>query len=267
MTSDDTNTADGEKVDKAVEAIAAGNLAAAKSLLLTVIKNSPEQYSHQTATQEGDLIIRFWDQQEFLHYVTWREPTQKIFWNVSVYPRAFFYLGFIGVAERDYPTAIGYLDKAAALEPTNPKITLEKAQALMGLKRTVEALKLFEQVSTIGPFVSGSDVARGLRGRGFILIELGRVAEAEEALNASLKLDPNSDVAKNELKYLANLKGGGSHAPMKLKVTTSGKNLALCVICGEKFEHGSIVDSIGSSGVICDRCKNKSTKKPWQFWK
>ena len=229
--------------------------------------NTPKEYSNQSTTEEGGLIIRFWDNAEFLHYVTWKEPTQNIIWNVSAYPRAFFYMGFIGVAERDYQSAIGYLDRAAALEPTNPKITLEKAQALMGLKRPSEALKLFEQVSTVGPFTSGAEVARGLRGKGFVLIELGRMAEAEDALNESLKLEPNSDVAKNELRYLAQLKSGGVKAPLEIKVTTAGKNIALCVACGKKFEHGSIVVAMGSSGVICDSCKKKSTKKPWQFWK
>ena len=137
----------------------------------------------------------------------------------------------------------------------------------MGLKRTIEALKLFDQVSTIGPFTSGADVARGLRGKAFALIEQGRVDKAEEALNSSLKLEPNSDVAKNELRYLAQLKGGGAKAPMKIGVTTDGKDLSRCSVCGQKFKQGTIGTAKGSSGVICDKCEKNSTKKAWQFWK
>ena len=266
---DDENIikADSDKLDSAISAISTGDLAEAKRLLFSVIKNAPKEYSHQSTTEEGGLIIRFWDQAEFLQYVTWRKPTQDIICKVSVYPRAFFHLGFIGVAERDYESAIGYLDQAAALEPTNPKIALEKAQALMALKRSSEALKLFEQVSNVGPYTSEADVARGLRGKGFVLIEMGRMAEAEDVLNASLRLDPDSDLAKSELGYIAQLKSGGAKAPGEMKVTLSGKNIELCDVCGKKFERGSVGVVMGRSGVICDSCNKKSTKKPWQFWK
>lgn len=45
-----------------------------------------------------------------------------------------------------------------------------------------------------------------LRGMGFMLIELNRLDEAEQALRDSLKLDPGNDVALNELAYIRELR-------------------------------------------------------------
>src|SRR5665811_349356 len=110
MATTNTNNTDSENVAKAIQAIAAGDLPGAKQLLVSVIKNVPEKYAYQSATEDGGISMAFWDQQEFIHYVNWAKPTQKLYWFVSAYPRAFFYLGFIAVAERDYQTAIDYLD-------------------------------------------------------------------------------------------------------------------------------------------------------------
>lgn len=270
MASNDIEVADGEKVDKAMGEISKGNYASAKSLLLTVVRNTPAEYFHQTVTSDGSLIIRFWDQQEFIHYVNWKKPDQKIFWNTAAYPRAYFYLGFIAVAERDYQAALSYLDKALELEPTNPKIVLEKAQALLGLKRQAEALRLFEKISAIGPFTSGADIARALRGRGFVLIELGRLDEAKAVLLKSLEFDPENKIAKEELSYIAQLKGSAMVAKTSMKidtVVTSGRDMTVCVVCGDKVTTGKIVDTKGTPGLVCEKCEKKATKKPWQFWK
>jgi tetratricopeptide (TPR) repeat protein len=270
MASNNIEVADGEKVDKAMAEISKGNFSAAKSLLLSVVRNTPSEYFHQTSNPDGSLVIRFWDQQEFIHYVNWKKPDRKIFWNVAAYPRAYFYLGFIGVAERDYQAALSYLDKALELEPTNPKIFIEKAQALLGMKRQVEALRLFEKISEIGPFTSGADVARALRGRGFALIELGKLDEAKAVLLKSLEFDPDSKVAKEELSYIAQLKGSAMAAKTSVRidtVTTSGRDMTVCVVCGDKVTQGKIVDTKGTPGLVCEKCEKKASKKSWQFWK
>lgn len=258
---------DSEKVDQATQSIAAGDLKTAKRILSSVITNAPLKYSHQTEEDNGSLTIRFWDQAEFVHFVTWKKPSKSIQWVVSVYPRAYFYLGFIAVAERDYHTAIDYLDRGAVLEPTNPKFKLEKAQALAGLKKYPEAFAIYNQVSEVGPFVQSTDVARALRGKGFVLIEMGRVAEAEDALKASLSFEPGSKVAQDELRYIAQLRANGGRGSLKTVVTSSGKDLRLCIVCGKKLTSGTIVTVDGSEGLVCEVCKTKSTKKAWQFWK
>ncbi|ABC27512.1 protein containing tetratricopeptide repeats (TPR1, TPR2) [Hahella chejuensis KCTC 2396] len=49
--------------------------------------------------------------------------------------------------------------------------------------------------------------AAALRGIGFILIEMERLDEAEEALQKSLIIEPDNDVAINELEYINELRG------------------------------------------------------------
>ncbi len=45
--------------------------------------------------------------------------------------------------------------------------------------------------------------------QGFIFVEMKRLDDAENAYNASLKLDPNNLNAKNEVAYIAKLRSGG----------------------------------------------------------
>jgi Flp pilus assembly protein TadD len=46
-----------------------------------------------------------------------------------------------------------------------------------------------------------------LRGKGFALIELQRLDEAEVAFKSSLEIEPNNKLALNELGYIKRLRG------------------------------------------------------------
>ena len=258
---------DSQKVDQAIRAIGAHDFDTAKRILSLVIKNIPATYSHQTEADDGSLKIRFWDKAEFVHFVSWKKPTRSITWIGPAYPMALFYLGFIAVSERDYRTAIDYLDRGAELEPTNPKFKTEKAGALAALKQYPAALEIYNQISEVGPYVQGKDVARALRGKAFILIEMGRVTEGEDALKLSLSFEPDSKVALNELRYIAQLKNGGPRESLTTVVTKSGGDLMVCMICGKEVTNGTIVSMSDSERLVCEGCKSKSTKKAWQFWK
>jgi Flp pilus assembly protein TadD len=58
-----------------------------------------------------------------------------------------------------------------------------------------------------------------LRGRGFALIELGRLDEAEKAYRDSLNSEPNNARALNELTYIGRLRAGGPTAPSALSTS------------------------------------------------
>jgi tetratricopeptide (TPR) repeat protein len=205
----DLEAIDAAKVDDAMRAIRAGEISCAKELLLSVIENTPREYTYQTVTGDGALSIKFWDKDEFIHYVNWMAPEREIIWMGSAYPRAFFHLGFIAVQQGTYDEAIDYLDQGALLEPSNPKFTLEKAHALIHLGEFNVALKLFSQISSEGPFVSRQSVSAALRGKGTALIEMGLLHDAESEFHESLKFDPENEIAHSELKYIAHLKAGG----------------------------------------------------------
>ena len=272
MTSESENareSADAEKVDAAIAAIAAGNLNEAESLLLAVIANTPSNYSNVEDSADG-IEIRFWDQTDFLHYVTWQKDhgsaDRNITWRYNAYPRAHYSMGFLCVKRKQFDRAIEYLDKGYNLEATNPKFSLEKAQALVHSGRKAEALALFDQITEVNSYVSARDLAVALRGRGFVLIEIGDLQSAEDAFKASLEIEPNNDVALNELLYIEHMRQGGE-ATFAEAVPSSAPDPSSCAVCGNQFKKGIVVSLDGMPVSICKRCAGKLRKKWWQFWK
>jgi tetratricopeptide (TPR) repeat protein len=49
-------------------------------------------------------------------------------------------------------------------------------------------------------------LTRALRGQGYVLIETGKLDEAEQRYQRCLQLDPDDEGAKRELNYIANLR-------------------------------------------------------------
>jgi tetratricopeptide (TPR) repeat protein len=181
---------------------------------------------------------------------------RSVRWVSNAYPRAYYYLGFLCVKTRQFERALEYLDRGQQLEPTNPKFNFEKAQALVHSGRPEPALALYEAVTEVGPHVSVRDLAIAWRGRGFVLIELGRLDEAEEALRTSLELEPGNSIALNELQYIKHLRqGGGVHQGEA--VPSQAPSLSQCAVCGNTFTTGVVVKIEGVPRTVCDNCKRK----------
>jgi tetratricopeptide (TPR) repeat protein len=250
---------DAERVDTAFKALGAGNLDLAESVLLSVIGNTPPDYSSVQEDHNG-LTIKFWDQAAFLHYVNWHKSqgtaNKSIRWLYNAYPRAYFYLGFLHVKQGKFDQAIEFLDKGERLEPTNPLFTLEKAFALVHSGRCREALVLYERVAEIGPFVRARDVATAWRGRGAAFIELGDLDRAETAFTVSLQFEPGNNVAINELLYIKQLRRGGRAASSET-VTSTSSDYSTCAVCGTKFQEGIVVLRDGKQVLICKSCEAK----------
>lgn len=265
----DIESADVDKVDAALQSITSGRLDEAETLLLGVIANTPSDYANTEET--GDVIsIKFWDETTFIHYVTWEKhhgrANKTIKWLSNAYPRAYFHMGFLCVKHQQFDKAINYLEKGQALEPTNPKFSFEKAKALASLGRKEEALALYAHITEISAYVSAHDLAIALRGRGFVLIEMGDLDNAELAFQSSLKIEPDNEVALNELSYINHLRQGGAANSTETVLSTS-LDLSNCRVCGQPFDEGVVVSFKGSPVSICQQCQQHLTKKWWQFWK
>jgi len=136
-------------------------------------------------------------------------------------------LGSYYVETRKFKDAVSVLDAALALSPlpkdrlgtTVPDIYSERGVALGQLKRWKEALANYDAALSIGK-MDKSQRALLYRGRGFALVEMGRLDEGEAAYKASLKLEPGNGIAKNELAYIAGLKAGAK--PFKGSVVSPG---------------------------------------------
>jgi tetratricopeptide (TPR) repeat protein len=260
----DVETTDAEKVDHALELFQAGDLGGAQRLLAEVVANAPDEYAYQRPADTG-VAIYFWDMHEFIHYATWTRDhgaPQEIRWHPSAYPRALYYLGFLALHCGRSEEALGFLRAGERLEPTNPRFVLERAQALIRLRRYREALALYDRVTEIGPHVSATHLAAAKRGRGFVLIELGDLDGAEEQFRASLEHDPESESAASELQYIVHLRSGGAPS---FKTETSQirtPDPTVCSLCGDSVvDGGSVVNDEGRIVSLCAECGRKLSER------
>jgi tetratricopeptide (TPR) repeat protein len=255
-------TEDAQKVDRAILALGANNIAEAASLLREVIANTPADYVNSSEAPDGSIAIKFWDQHAFVHYVMWQKTQgieRGVQWALNAYPRAHYYVGFIGVKVKQYEFALEYLERGQKLEPTNPKFNFEKAQALVQLGEREKALALYEAVTEIGPYVSVRDLAIAKRGCGFVLIEMRRLDEAEQAFNTSLAIEPGNSVALHELRYIEHLRKGGNVHKGEA-VPTQAPNLSQCSVCGKAFTTGVVRAVDGIPRGICNQCNQGRSK-------
>jgi tetratricopeptide (TPR) repeat protein len=250
---------DAQVLGEALTAFDNGNIPLAERLLLSVIADTPNNYANATENDDGSLSIRFWDEFAFVHYVTWQRErgiNRAVHWIPNVYPRAYYYLGFLRVQAEKYEEALKALDRGQRLEPTNPRFLLEKSQALLRAGRQGEAFDICLSITECGPFVSAVDVATACRSRGFIQIERGRLDLAEREFRTSLKLQPGNEVALNELEYIEHLRRGGRAAHTEI-TSSRAPSLSRCAICGESIEHGIVISIQGIPHALCERCHAK----------
>lgn len=264
----DTELIDAKKVDEAIKEIVSNNNEVAESLLLSVIANTPNDYSNVSEDENG-LCIKFWDQLEFSQYASWSKKKgveKNIKWISNAYPRAYYFLGFLYVKLKRYDSALEMLDKGLLLEPTNPKFKCEKAQALTYAGRKEESLLLYKDISEIGLYVSTFNLATAWRGRGFVLTEMNRLDEAENAYKISLQFEPENKNALNELQYIEHLRGGGKTTTPEA-TPNSNSYLLVCAYCGKSIKKGYSVPPNNNQSFICSKCQSKLTRKWWQFWR
>jgi tetratricopeptide (TPR) repeat protein len=252
---------DAQAVDGALELLRSGDVESAERALRDVIARTPADYVN-AFERAGQHFIKFWSQDEFLAYVT--RAKARVTWLRNAYPRAHYYLGFIAVKRKRFEEAIRWLDAGHRLQPDQPSFALERGQALSSLGRFVEALAEFDAVLR-GDCISPRDRALGLRGRGFQLIELGRLDEAASSFRDSLKLEPNSPVALNELRYIHGLREGFSPGRADLVETT--KSSEECDGCRGVLGAGWRTAKSGDRILrICAACATKPGAA-WDFWK
>jgi tetratricopeptide (TPR) repeat protein len=247
---------DAEIVDKAIQLLHENELDAAIKILREVVLNTPNEYSNEYDIEDV-RYIKFWDKNQFVHYVTWKRQFDvigEINWVPNAYPRAHYYLGYILIHKKQFEAALPYLSAGNLLEPTNPAIIFELANAHLALGNSAQAIDLFNNINKESEHVSGKDYARSLRGKGIALIDQGKLDEAEGALLESLKGDPGNQLASNELVYISQLRKG--RIPQATGKTITSKSAVVeCNYC-RTIQNLSIVEVNGEAVYICSKCKD-----------
>jgi tetratricopeptide (TPR) repeat protein len=269
---EDVEARDGEKLKQALALIKQNDMVRARQLLEDIVEHTPGDYAYQYEDEER-LVIKFWDQDEFVEYVAQlgdRRPQKDIVWMNSVYPRAYYFLAFIDVHEKKYEDALKHIDAALMLEPDQPLCFCEKAVIYSALGQHDQALELYEQALQVRATMTNHQRAAALRGKGLQRIELGRLDEAEESFRESLKYEPTSKVAKNELLYIAQLRSKGRMGQLNI-VATQWDQKKVCATCEREIAKGEAGTGVatfeGRTIYVCGRCHKKLTKRWWEFWK
>lgn len=247
----DTEAQDAETVDRAIEVLKRLDLEEVERLLRSVIANTPEHYVNEF-DEDGKRYIKFWDRAEFMAYSMRQSPTEaaQIIRLGNAYPRAHFYMAYVSIERQQPQEAIQWLDAGMKLEPAQPHFRTEKANALSMLGRHAEALSMYDTLLEDGTVLTPSIRAHALRGRGFQLIELARLDEAEQSFLESLAHDPENPRAQGELEYIHHLRSGGESAPVEMGVTGPKSAGLACAVCGME-----VLNALESSGkVVCESC-------------
>ncbi|AYV49253.1 hypothetical protein CFHF_13115 [Caulobacter flavus] len=147
------------------------------------------------------------------------DQSARVDMQFNTYGLALFLLGSAAVEARDFDRANAWLDKGLALQPDNLMLVTEKGMVLTAQRRFPDALALYDATfEKAGVFLTSDQQgkARLLRSRGFALIELGRLDEAEADYKASLEIEPNHGGAKHELGYIAQLRAGAQATGLQI---------------------------------------------------
>ncbi len=114
-----------------------------------------------------------------------------------------FIVGWIEFEHQDFANALKDYAKGLRNDPDRLAVETEYVGTLAKLGRNAEALESIDAFMTEHTSLNGPQKGLILRKRGYVLVELGRWDEADAAYRQSLVADPNNQLAKNELDYIA----------------------------------------------------------------
>jgi tetratricopeptide (TPR) repeat protein len=195
--------------ERALELLHEGRLDEARAILEEALQ---AMHAGWTPIKETSSFVQiaFWDRDEFFahsRHVTSLGPLEKsILWVPGSYSQAWHILAVIASKQGQLERALFCLDCGLQLEADHPEHWNEKGFVLGKLKRHEEALQCYVRAATVREWAPSTQVARALRGQGVQLVDLQRLDEAEAALKRSLELEPRSQVALEELKYIEQLR-------------------------------------------------------------
>ncbi len=117
------------------------------------------------------------------------------------YARLDFVIGWTWFEQKALDKAAGWYERGLSNDPRDVLLASEYANTLALLGRSAEALSFADTFLAENDDLPEHAKAQMLRRRGYALGELGRHDEAIAAYQDSLKLDPDSDVAKKDIAW------------------------------------------------------------------
>ncbi|AYG95152.1 tetratricopeptide repeat protein [Brevundimonas naejangsanensis] len=184
--------------------------------LRRALDGAPAAYAQMEQRDKGEWIIRSDDLGEVMVLATVIQSLAggegvravTVRRQANVYPLIALILGSEAVERRRLDDAVKILDRGLALQGDDWMLVKEKASALQVGGRHDEALAVLDQALASDSLRILLNAGPLHRGRGFSLIEQGRLKEARAAYDAALELDAEDGLAKAQLAYIDGLEAG-----------------------------------------------------------
>lgn len=180
--------------------------------LRAVLDRAPSPYP-QVEIRGSQVIVRADDEETAISLglagaMQANGGNRQVSSRFNVYPMAALMLGSWANERRDADGAVRMLQRGLTIQPGNPVLAAELGAAYTLQKKWAEALAVYQGALEANPLMGKIALARLLRGKGFALIELGRLDEAETAYRQAVVAEPNHGGAQHELAYIAGLRKG-----------------------------------------------------------
>jgi len=132
----------------------------------------------------------------------------------DTWSKAYFLKAYALQELKNTTLAKNVLEQALKLSPSNSKYLSEMGHILHIEKNWNRALQIYSSAEKAALFFSPQskkqkELLRAKRGIGYSLVEMKRLREAEKVYLEILQINPNDKIAKQELKYLQELKKRG----------------------------------------------------------
>lgn len=184
---------------KAVDTLKAGNARGAEALL------APIRSFCDALQRPGQPVVSVANQGEYDQALAARKGGQGATWIDITCPAAYSLTGYAHAGAKQYDAALRSLDRASSIAPYFADSRNERAYVLGQTGKLREALAGYRAVIALADAQPSAAYIKpvALRGTGYVLVELDDLPAAKRAYEASLKLDPGSRVAREELDYIA----------------------------------------------------------------
>lgn len=170
-----------------------------------VIRHYEKMYRHA-----GKSLYFAHDPNESVIYAAMDDAQAKVITD-STWPDALELKGYALVEMQREDEAIKVLKQAIELAPIYPASWSELGNIYQGRKQWSEAADAYHHAAQGAGWLDDSEAkksmqARAWRGEGYVLIETGKLDEAEAIYRRCLGLDPQDSRAKGQLAYISSVR-------------------------------------------------------------
>ncbi|WP_201313702.1 tetratricopeptide repeat protein [Dyella sp. EPa41] len=201
--------ADADKVDTAFKLVKDGKLKAAMEPLNEVIDHYESRYGQgdmavYSAHAETDALV-------YAMLVNLSGKSQETIVFGPAWAMAYWMRGYIYGEMNQFDEEIRELGKALALAPMDPQYNNELAFVYAQKRDFAKAMALYEQAEAHAELASTPDMVNhykcvSLRGKGYVLVELHKLDEAESAYKSCLAITHDEPRSLAELEYIKGLR-------------------------------------------------------------